>query len=208
MQVGFADPSALGGLESAESVSSEASANSALGQSESPRDVERLSQLVQANFGFVWRSLRRFGLSEADADDAAQQVFLVCRRRLHDIEPGRESAFLFGTARRVASKVRRGRSRRREVDLSAAAAEPSALPSPEDLSDVVRARGVLDQILNHMKPGLRDVFVLFEVEQLTMKEIAGVLELAPGTVASRLRRAREIFQNEVERFRRSGGSQT
>ena len=73
---------------------------------------------------------------------------------------------------------------------------------------MVRARGVLDQILNHMKPGLRDVFVLFEVEQLTMKEIAGVLELAPGTVASRLRRAREIFQNEVERFRRSGGSQT
>jgi RNA polymerase sigma-70 factor (ECF subfamily) len=41
---------------------------------------------------------------------------------------------------------------------------------------------------------LRAVFVLYELEDFTMAEIARTLELPPGTVASRLRRARETFE--------------
>jgi RNA polymerase sigma-70 factor, ECF subfamily len=44
------------------------------------------------------------------------------------------------------------------------------------------------------------VFVLFELEEMTGLEIAHVLKLAPGTVASRLRRAREAFHDGVKRL--------
>ncbi|MFT3771354.1 MAG: sigma factor-like helix-turn-helix DNA-binding protein [Minicystis sp.] len=53
---------------------------------------------------------------------------------------------------------------------------------------------------------LRAVFVLFELEQATMAEIAAMLDLPPGTVASRLRRAREHFQAAARRIAAKGGS--
>ena len=60
----------------------------------SPRASEqRLAGLVREHYAFVWRLLRRLGLREGDADDAAQQVFLTASRRLHEIEPARERSF-------------------------------------------------------------------------------------------------------------------
>lgn len=56
-----------------------------------------------------------------------------------------------------------------------------------------QARMLLDQALDELPIELRTVFVLFELEGLTMAEIADVAALAPGTVASRLRRARAGF---------------
>src|SRR3954470_14140087 len=75
----------------------------------------RVRALVTENFDFVWRSLVRLGVPRADAEDALQQVFLVASRKLDDIVPGRERAFLFGTAFRIAHRARRTRDRRREV---------------------------------------------------------------------------------------------
>jgi RNA polymerase sigma-70 factor (ECF subfamily) len=48
---------------------------------------------------------------------------------------------------------------------------------------------------------LRVVFVLFELEEMTTAEIATLLEIPSGTVASRLRRARETFEDHVARVR-------
>jgi RNA polymerase sigma-70 factor (ECF subfamily) len=64
-----------------------------------------------------------------------------------------------------------------------------------------RARALLDEILEAMPTELRAPFVLFELEEMTMSEIAQTLEIPPGTVASRLRRAREIFQEQSRRLR-------
>src|SRR5512142_2066304 len=69
--------------------------------------AQRVRALVDAHFEFVWRSLRRLGLSSADADDATQEVFLVAIRRLDDIDPESERSFLYGTALRVAAVQRR-----------------------------------------------------------------------------------------------------
>src|SRR5262245_38238843 len=76
------------------------------------RDEARLKRIFQDQFGFVWRYLRRMGLSEADADDAAQQVFVVLARKLDAIEPAKERAFLCGTCARVLSELRRTHRRR------------------------------------------------------------------------------------------------
>jgi RNA polymerase sigma-70 factor (ECF subfamily) len=163
-------------------------------------DPRSIGDLVRLHFNAVWRTLRRFGLSEADADDAAQQVFLVLNRKLSEIESGSERAFLFGTALRIASRTRRTLRRRREVDGAATEEMLSLAPGPDAVLDRRRAAELLDQVLEEMDDTVRAVFVLHEVEELTMAEIANVLEIPPGTVASRLRRGREQFNHRLSRI--------
>jgi len=158
----------------------------------------RVAAMVANHHSQVWRSLRRLGLSECDADDASQQVFLVAHRRLADIAPENEQSFLLQTALRVAAEFRRSRRRRREDDELPVLVDPSA--SPEDLADRGRARAMLDRALEAMPMDLRKVFVLFDLEELTTTEVANVLRLPRGTVASRLRRAREVFRATVLRM--------
>jgi RNA polymerase sigma-70 factor (ECF subfamily) len=176
-----------------------------------PSDAARLRAMVDQHLDFTWRSLRRLGLSEDVADDATQRVFLVASKRLADIEAGSERAFLFNTALRVASSERRTYARRREVlrgDDGPEARDPN--PAADELLDREQARAVLEELLDELAMDLRAVFVLFELEGLTMAEIAKTLEVPDGTVASRLRRARQAFQMAIKRHRarhfRTGGT--
>ncbi len=163
--------------------------------------------MMAAHFEFVWRSLRRLGLSPADADDGAQEVFLVASRKLSAIAPESEKRFLFATALRVASTSRRGLKRRREEPRTwSSEDEPEpererSEPGPERLAELSHARRDLSRILDAMKLEQRAVFVLFELEELTVPEIASLLELPIGTVSSRLRGAREEFEVSLRRLR-------
>jgi RNA polymerase sigma-70 factor (ECF subfamily) len=58
-------------------------------------------------------------------------------------------------------------------------------------------RELLDKILDSMEDDLREVFLLYEFEEMSMIEIAGALGIPQGTVASRLRRARSVFRERV-----------
>ena len=160
----------------------------------------RVAAMVANHHHQVWRSLRRLGLSESDADDASQQVFLVAHRRIADIAPRTEQSFLLQTALRVAADFRRSLRRRRENDSEdlPILADPSA--DPEELAERRRARAILDRALETMPMELRQVFVLFDLEELTTTEVANVLRVPKGTVASRLRRAREVFRESVSRL--------
>jgi RNA polymerase sigma-70 factor, ECF subfamily len=166
-------------------------------------DEVRLRRAFDDNFAFVWRYLRRMGMSEADADDAAQQVFLVLSRRLREVEEGKERAFLCGTAVRVVSDHRR--TLRRRPDRPEPFDEPTDdCPAPDAVADRKRARALLDDALRQMDDTLRSVFVLYELEEMTTAEIAELLSLPSGTVASRLRRARESFRAILTRMRARG----
>jgi RNA polymerase sigma-70 factor (ECF subfamily) len=165
-------------------------------------DRERLAGLLQAHFRLVWRTLRRLGLLPDAADDAAQEVFLIAAARLTEIEPDKERAFLIGTAYRVAANARRKEERRPErgepLDPERAA---HSNPDPEELVERKRWRELLDVVLDRMPLDLRTVFVLFELEGLSSPEIAAALSVPLGTVASRLRRAREAFERSAEELR-------
>ena len=63
---------------------------------------------------------------------------------------------------------------------------------------------MLDAVLEGMPLDLRAVFILYELEEHTMSEIAVLLALAPGTVASRLRRARAHFDEAVADWQAGG----
>jgi RNA polymerase sigma-70 factor (ECF subfamily) len=157
--------------------------------------------MVREHLDFTWRSLRRLGLSSDGADDATQRVFVVASQRLSDIQPGSEKAFLFHTAMHVASSARRTHARRREIPADDHAEAPDPAPPADELLDRRRARALLDEALVDLPMERRTVFVLFELEQMSVAEIARMLDVPEGTVASRLRRARQEFQAWVKRFR-------
>ena len=159
----------------------------------------RFAAMVTHYHGKVWRSLRRLGVWESDADDATQQVFLVAHRRLADIQPENEQAFLLQTALRVASEFRRTRRRRREDGTGEVPVLADTAANPEEAAERLRARVLLDRVLEAMPMDLRKVFVLFELEELSTPEVAEVLHIPRGTVASRLRRAREVFREILSR---------
>lgn len=156
--------------------------------------------LVTENFAFVWRSLVRLGVPRADAEDAVQQVFLVASRKVSEILPGRERSFLFAIVLRIAWRARRTQQRRREVLDPEPEVRFDPAPDPEQCLDQAQARAELAAILDKMPFELRTVFVLFELEQASTQEIAALLAIPKGTVASRLRRAREVFEAAVRRL--------
>ena len=162
----------------------------------------RLRRMFDEQYDFIWRSLRRFGLTSDRADDAAQQVFVVASKKLDAIQVGSERSFLFGTAMRVASDLRRSASYRREVSHPDPGAELPGGTRPDELLEQSRGRAALDAVLDDMDIELRSVFVLFELEEMSTTDIATLLAIPSGTVASRLRRAREDFQAKVARLRR------
>src|SRR5207253_2750509 len=104
------------------------------------------------------------------------------------------------TAYRVRRELRRLAARHPEAPLDGVDVIDGA-PGPEEFADRVRLRALLDQILDEMPLEARSAFVLFELEELTIPEIASLLELPVGTVASRLRRARELFHAAALRVR-------
>jgi RNA polymerase sigma-70 factor, ECF subfamily len=169
-----------------------------------PAVTERLAALMVGQLDFVWRSLRRLGVPVSAVDDATQQVWLVLARKLPEIALGSERAFLFGTALRVASDARRRLARQREVTgvESIDAVDPA--PHADEIIDQRKARSVLDEILESLPEELRVVFILYELEEQTAAEIAELLGLPPGTVASRLRRARVEFEQVVKRLKARG----
>ena len=164
---------------------------------------ERIRALVEDHFDFVSRTLLNLGLPSSDVDDAVQQVLVIAARKIELIERGREAAFLYSTARRVAANAHRRLASRRKherLDETALLAAPDG-HDPEQAFVDREARERLEQVLGAMPADLREVFVLFELEGLTQATIAEVLAIPSGTVASRLRRARTELELCAQRLR-------
>jgi RNA polymerase sigma-70 factor (ECF subfamily) len=101
--------------------------------------------------------------------------------------------------------MRRQVKRRREVDEAPLYERQSPELDPEAAAQQRHLALLLAQVLEQLTLELRDVFVLYELEDFTMAEIASVLELPPGTVASRLRRGREAFERLAAEALANGG---
>jgi RNA polymerase sigma-70 factor (ECF subfamily) len=183
-------------LEHHRGVASKSPAADAAPDPAPPADPARLERFIPADYRFIWRLLRRFGVPEAHAEDGAQQVFLIAAERLADILPGRERAFAFGTAMRVAQSLRRRLGR--ELPNDTLDERAGSQVGADELVEQKRARELLDVVLHAMPLESRTVFVLFELESMSSPEIASLIEVPLGTVASRLRRAREQFKALVD----------
>ncbi len=164
--------------------------------------------VYQANFAFVWRTVRRLGVADSAVDDVVQDVFLVVHRQLATFR-GESSirSWLFVIASRIARDARRSLRRKPanlggrgrvsdEVDLVADVA-----PSPQDEVASSEAVRTLHALLDAMSDERREVFILAELEQMTVVDIAAAVGENANTVYSRLRAARADFERGVARAR-------
>jgi RNA polymerase sigma-70 factor, ECF subfamily len=161
--------------------------------------------LYTQHFGFVWRNLRRLGVSDALADDAAQDVFVVVHRRLGDLQPDASiKGWLFGIALRVAHDYRRTKKRKPtvsyEVDSTC-----SSDRSPAEHAESADAARLLRDFLDTLDDDKRAVFVLAELEELSAPEMSLTLGVGVNTIYSRLRVARERFVDFIATQKASHG---
>jgi RNA polymerase sigma-70 factor (ECF subfamily) len=163
-----------------------------------------LESVYREHFTFVWRSVRRLGIRGAAVDDVVQEVFLVAHRKL-DSFAGRSSTrtWLYGILRRVIADHRRTLRRKPawseesegQVDALSDARSKGPDASAEE-ADNVR---LLYRVLDAMDEDKREVLILAELEGMTMQEIGEALEINPNTASSRLRVARQRFEEALAR---------
>lgn len=159
--------------------------------------------VYEAEFSYVWRTLRRLGVKDADLEDVAHDMFVVVHRRFADYDPARPvRPWLFGIALRVASEWRRrGRARIREMG-----GDPPDVADPgqsvdERLAEADRRRLVLEA-LQAVEVDRRAVLVLHDIDGHAAPEIADALGIPLNTAYSRLRLARADFIAAARRLRR------
>lgn len=155
--------------------------------------------VYREHHAFVWRSVRRLGVADADVDDLVQEVFVVVHRRLGEFE-GRSSitTWLFGIAFRVMQEHRRSGAARERREQQAVVGRPPT--EPDTKLSRVEAVGVLDELLARLDEEQRSVFVMAEVVKLTAPEIAELTQTKLNTVYSRLRLARRAFDDALARW--------
>jgi RNA polymerase sigma-70 factor (ECF subfamily) len=161
-----------------------------------PADVSRavtFEQLFRDEAAYVGRTLRYLGVREASVEDASQEVFVVVHRQLAQFTGGSARAWVRRIAILVANNQRRSERRKREDD-GADLPEPStAAPQQRDV-ERRELRERLLAALDTLPSEQRDVFVLHEIEELTMPEIAEAAGCGVQTAYSRLYAARTKVQ--------------
>jgi RNA polymerase sigma-70 factor, ECF subfamily len=148
---------------------------------------------------YVPALLRRLGVAPAEVPDLSQDVFSVVHEKLPGFRGDSSTkTWLCGICLRVASNHRRRAWVRRlvffgDLDQHAAAEEPF------DRLELRQRVAMLDAALRRLPARQREVFVLFEVEELSVSEIARLLQCPEKTAYTRLYAARRAMTRQLTR---------
>jgi RNA polymerase sigma-70 factor (ECF subfamily) len=165
-------------------------------------DAAAGDRLIRRHFSAVFRFFR--AKLPSQAEDLSQRTFLGCvesaSRFRHD---GSFRAFLFAIARnQLYNSLRKQERTRRVFDPAAVSAASLGDPGWRSLSGLLadaEAEALLLQALRALALDHQIALELYYWERLSVHEIAEALEIAPGTVKSRLGRARALLREELER---------
>jgi RNA polymerase sigma-70 factor (ECF subfamily) len=161
--------------------------------------VLQFSVIYQTYFDFVWRCTRRLGVGPQSIDDVVQEIFIVIHARLSTLNsPTALRSWIYGIIRRTVLAHSRMDRARAESPLDATD-EPSLMPTPLDVAEHTDQVKLLWRLLAELDGPKREAFVLAELEEMTMPDIAQALEIPLGTVYSRVRAARQSFDAALAR---------
>ncbi len=165
----------------------------------SARTPDDFRALFDQHVDFVWRVLRRHGVPERELEDACQEVFLIVHRKLAEFE-GRSSlrTWVYAIASRTAQVARRKAHLRREL-LEAPLREPHAEATQEEAAHQKRALSCVESALAQLDADKREAFVLYELEGMSVAEVASALGVPENTALYRLHRAREEVAQRLKR---------
>jgi RNA polymerase sigma factor (sigma-70 family) len=161
------------------------------------RDEEAFAQMVQRHGPLVLGVCRQILRHEQDAEDAFQATFLVLSRKAGSIRSAEALPnWLYGVASRLATRMKAAALRRqaREVALV-----DCPTPEPGPGGELQELGPVLHEEIGRLPDKYRIPFVLCYLDGMTNEEAARLLGCPPGTVFSRLARAREGLRARLRR---------
>ena len=164
-------------------------------------DRQALDQLLRSHQSRIHAICRRIAGNDADALDATQEALIAIVKGL----PRFDGRSKFSTwAYRIATNACIDELRRRQRQPAPGLPEhehadtnPMASSAPRDPADTVSARIDIDRGLKQLPEEFRTAVVLRDVAGLNYNEIAEVLNIAPGTVRSRIARGRRRLVNAM-----------
>ncbi len=162
-------------------------------------------EIYDTYFGFIWRYAANRRVPPMALDDVVQEVFVVVHNRLPSYE-GRSSlrTWLAGIAHNVVrGYVRKPGNRPAGDHLENEDQLRADGWSPAEALERKAALELLDRMLDKMTELQREVFILYEIDQLSGVEIAELLGVNENTLRTRLFAARKIFNAGVARARAS-----
>jgi RNA polymerase sigma-70 factor (ECF subfamily) len=164
--------------------------------------TRRFRALFDAEFPYVWTSLRRLGVPARDLEDVAHEVMLEVFNNFERYDPARPiRPWLFAFAFRFASDYRR--LARHRVEVMDDSFEAVSLGAPADEAVATReARVLIARALESIPLERRAVFILYQLDERPMASIAQSLDIPLHTAYSRLRVAREEFAAALKRQQR------
>jgi RNA polymerase sigma factor (sigma-70 family) len=150
----------------------------------------------------VLRAVRRAGVPERHCEDVAQDVFVAVHQSLPRYDPARRiEPWLMTIAYRTALDHLRRADRRELPEGEIETMETTRADDAERLTAAREAERIFHELCAGLDPDRRVVFLMSEIDDLKLADIAEALGIPAGTAASRLARAREDFAAAVERRR-------
>ena len=159
--------------------------------------VPSFPEIFQQHAQFLWRTLMNLGVPAHEAQDLCQEVMLTVHRKLPEFDGQSLRGWLYGICVRMASDYRRSARVRREI-VSDAPPDQSVEASQGDELDQKRRLTRLLAALDQLDEGKRAAFVLHEIEELTLAEVAEALQTPLQTVYSRIRSAHALIQRAFD----------
>ena len=173
-------------------------------------ELPPFESIYEHYFDFVWATTRRLGVRSAAMDDVVQEIFMVIHSKTHTLrQPESLRSWIYGIVRRTVSDHHRAQRVRDAsgVELAVQArVERQQPPTPLDLSEQSDQVKLLNSLLSQLDSAKREVFVLAEIDELSVPEIAEILEIPLNTAYSRLRAARLAFESLAARQAAREGS--
>jgi RNA polymerase sigma-70 factor (ECF subfamily) len=168
-------------------------------------------RLFDAHYATVHDAALGSGMSEADAQDLAQEVWVAVFRRISEYDQCRPfRRWLLGITFQLARNLRRQNRRARRIldrDKDPADVSPSALLTPATPEEELARQeesAMAKAEFRRLRPELRAVFLMAEVENLRQEDIAARLGLTKTQVAWRLHAAWAALDRAIYRRRLAG----
>lgn len=173
-----------------------------------PEEIRRFQAVYEAHYGAVLAYLRRRTAEGADAQDAVADTFTIAWRRLEELPEGDAALpWLYAVARRVLSNQRRGNQRRTDLSARVRSQRPASVDVESEVVAGDQRRTVL-AALSRLRPADQEILRLAVWEELTHRDIAGLVGCSEASVAVRLHRARTRLGREIRKEERSVGQKS
>ena len=172
-----------------------------VGPEAAPATVPSFQAVYARYFDFVWASARRLGVDSSAIDDVVQEILIAIHGNLHTLQrPEALKSWVYSVTRRTVSNHHRAvRARGGKTTTVVDDQLESHQPTPYEVTQKNSELLLLANLLAELDEPKRELFVLVEIEEMTVPEVADALDIPVNTAYSRLRAARLAFEAAIAR---------